>query len=46
MTPRERSGAVLRGAERAGPGAALGAAGAGGGGGSVPVLRENSGTLS
>lgn len=40
--PRERSGAALRGGERAGPGAALEAAGAGGGG-SVPMLRESSG---
>lgn len=41
-TPRERSGAALRGGERAGPGAALEAAGAEGGG-SLPVLRESSG---
>lgn len=45
VSPRERSGAVLRGGEAAGPGAALEAAGAaeGGGGESASVLRESSG---
>lgn len=44
MSPRERSGAVLRGGETAGPGAALEAAGAAAAAGeSASWLRESSG---